>query len=237
MTIWAVVPAAGSGTRVGAATPKQYLEIAGRPLLAWSVDALLASDRVEACVVALAPGDIGAAALSLFDHPRIRRCEGGATRAASVAAGIAALDARDDDWVLVHDAARPCLPLSALDTLIDTVLASGVGALLAQPQSDTLKRADARGRVVETLARDGLWRAQTPQMFAVGALRGALASAAAAGAEVTDEASAMERAGFPVQVVEGPSCNLKVTYADDIELANHWLQAQQSAAHTVEVEL
>jgi len=237
VSIWAVVPAAGSGSRVGAATPKQYLEIAGRPLLAWSVDALLASDRVEACVVALAPGDTRAAALPLFDHPRIRRCEGGATRAASVAAGLAALDARDDDWVLVHDAARPCLPLSALDSLIDRVLASGVGALLAQPQSDTLKRADARGRVVETLARDGLWRAQTPQMFAVGALRGALASAASAGAEVTDEASAMERAGFPVQVVEGPSCNLKVTYADDIELANHWLQAQQSAAHTVEVEL
>ena len=159
------------------------------------------------------------------EHDRVRCCTGGDTRAASVAAGIAALGAGPDDWVLVHDAARPCLPLDALDLLIDRVSGSGVGGLLAQPQSDTLKRADASGRVLETLPREGLWRAQTPQMFRVGELGAALAAAQEDGVTVTDEAQAMERAGHPVQVIGGPACNIKVTYAGDLAIAASWLAA------------
>jgi 2-C-methyl-D-erythritol 4-phosphate cytidylyltransferase len=173
----------------------------------------------------LALSETVAAALpeSLAGDPRVHRCLGGDSRAASVANALAALPAADDDWVLVHDAARPCLPLPDLERLIDRVLDTGVGALLAQPVSDTLKRGDAAGRVSGTVPRDNLWRAQTPQMFRVGELSRALAAAAASGAAVTDEASAMEAAGHPVQLVEGPACNLKITYGDDLPIAAAWL--------------
>jgi 2-C-methyl-D-erythritol 4-phosphate cytidylyltransferase len=223
MSLWAVIPAAGAGSRMGSATPKQYLPLHGRAILSWSIEALLACERLRGCMVALAADDELAGTLSLFEHPRVQRCVGGLTRAQSVANGIRALNAAADDWVLVHDAARPCLPASAVNRLVDSVLDSGVGGLLAQPQTDTLKRADDSGRVLETLPREGLWRAQTPQMFRVGELLQALQAARDDGAEVTDEASAMERMGYAVQVVEGPACNLKVTYADDLQLASHWL--------------
>lgn len=225
--IWAVVPAAGSGSRLAADRPKQYLQLRGKPLLDWSLAALLASDRLQACVVALAEREIAAANFSLRDDPRVRLCIGGASRAESVAAGLAAIDGEDDDWVLVHDAARPCLPLADLETLIDSCLASGLGALLAQPVAETLKRAAAvehgKRRVLATVDRADIWRAQTPQMFPLGALREALAEALAAGYPVTDEASAMERAGHPVHLVEGSAANLKVTYPADLALAEFWL--------------
>jgi 2-C-methyl-D-erythritol 4-phosphate cytidylyltransferase len=226
MTLWAVVPAAGSGSRMGADAPKQYLSVHGRTLLELSVAAVLADTRVRGCVVALPPGDAAARRLELFDDPRLRACDGGATRAQSVRRALASLDAAPDDWVLVHDAARPCLPPDALATLIDRVLECGEGGLLAQPQTDTLKRDDGAGRVQQTLPRDGLWRAQTPQMFPVQALCAALDAAAAADAEVTDEASAMERAGHPVQLVPGPACNIKVTFAEDLAFVSAWLQRQ-----------
>ena len=206
MTLWAVVPAAGGGSRLGAAVPKQHLDL-----------------------VALAVDDRHGDALPIFGDRRVRRCSGGATRADSVAAGIAALATGDGDWVLVHDAARPCLPLAALEALIDRVLEDRVGGLLAQPQTDTLKRADAGGRVLETLPREGLWRAQTPQMFPAAQLARALAAARDAAVEVTDEAAAMERLGLPVQLVEGPGCNIKVTYRDDVDAAAQWL-ARRAAA-------
>lgn len=227
MTLWAVVPAAGSGSRMGAATPKQYLAVHGRTLLELSVEAVLADPRVSGCMVALAPGDPRAEELPLFHDPRVRACVGGATRAQSVRRGIEALACADGDWVLVHDAARPCLPAAALAELIDRVLEAGEGGLLAQPQTDTLKRADDDGRVRETLPRQGLWRAQTPQMFPAAALATALDAAAAAGLEITDEAMAMEHAGHAVRLVPGPACNIKVTYPEDLSAVAAWLARGQ----------
>lgn len=228
MTVWAVVPAAGGGSRLGAGIPKQYLLIAGKHMLSWSVEALLACERVAGCMVALAADDAHGPAL--FDDPRVRFCVGGATRAESVTAGLEALDANRDDWVLVHDAARPCVLPECIDRLIDKVLDSGDGGLLAQRQADTLKRADATGRVLETLSREGVWRAQTPQMFRVGELMEALEAARGDGLEVTDEASAVEHLGRPVQVVEGAGSNLKVTFADDVLVAKQWLRARAELA-------
>ena len=156
----------------------------------------------------------------------IRYCAGGKTRADSVAAGLNALDAAPGDWVLVHDAARPCVPREDIQRLVAGVREAGLGGLLAQPLADTLKRGDRAGRVQSTLDRSFLWRAQTPQMFPVEALRRALARALGDGVRVTDEAAAMERAGHPVQLIEGSAANLKVTYPEDFALAEFWLRRQ-----------
>lgn len=223
-TIWAAVPAAGSGSRIGSGTAKQYLELHGRPIIDWSVSCLLASDRIRACAVALPEGHAARPQSGVLADSRVLCCTGGASRAASVAAALDVLPGEPADWVLVHDAARPCLPRDDLEKLMDRVQASGVGGLLARPQTDTLKRADGGGRVTATVSREGLWCAQTPQMFRLGELRAALANAETAGSSVTDEASAMELAGHPVQLVEGSPRNLKVTYPADLALAGYWLQ-------------
>lgn len=223
--IWAVVPAAGSGSRMAQSQSKQYLPLYGRSLLDWSVAALLDYAGLRGCVVALPEGDLGREQSAVLSDPRVQLCAGGASRADSVAAGLGALPAGDEDWVLVHDAARPCLGQAELEALIETVTASGVGGLLATPVTDTLKRGSAEGRVTETLDRDMIWSAQTPQMFRVGELRTALHQAAHENLKVTDEASAMEAAGFPVQLVRGAGSNLKVTYALDMQLAAFWLKA------------
>lgn len=236
--IWAVVPAAGSGSRFSSTLPKQFSELLGRPLLDWSVQALLRCERVHACVLALAEEEsravtAGDAALEIYAHPRVMVCAGGASRAESVAAGLQAIDGNDDDWVLVHDAARPCLPLRDLENLIDRCLVRGIGGVLAQPVAETLKRAatsslpgeDAAVLVDATVDRDNMWRAQTPQMFPLRLLRESLAKALRANSVVTDEASAMELAGYPVQLVEGSAANLKVTYPEDLALAKFWIQA------------
>ncbi len=225
---WAVVPAAGIGRRMGAATPKQYLELAGRALIAHAVGCLAGHPQIAAVVVALAAGDRW--------WPRVREAEGlaaiettgGATRADSVLAGLAALAGHADpeDWVLVHDAARPCLRGDDLERLIAAGAGHPDGALLAIPVRDTVKRADPAGRVVATVERSGLWRAQTPQMFRLGALREALAAALAAGHTVTDEAQAMERAGAAPLLVEGCAENIKVTTPADLALAELYLRAR-----------
>ncbi|WP_439107180.1 2-C-methyl-D-erythritol 4-phosphate cytidylyltransferase [Congregibacter sp.] len=222
--IWAVVPAAGSGSRLAESVAKQYLEIDGRSLLDWSVAALLSYSDLRGCVVALPETDLEIEREGCLRDGRVTVCAGGASRAESVAAGLRALPASDEDWVLVHDAARPCLSQSELQSLIEEVTTSGVGGLLAVPVTDTLKRADEESRVKTTLDRDAIWRAQTPQMFRVGELRGALAAAEDKGVAVTDEASAMEAEGFEVQLVRGSIGNLKVTYASDMQLAAFWLQ-------------
>ncbi|MFT7286281.1 MAG: 2-C-methyl-D-erythritol 4-phosphate cytidylyltransferase [Halieaceae bacterium] len=231
--LWAVVPAAGSGSRMGSATAKQYLRLLDRSVLEWSVGSLLGCELLEACAVALPAADVANAAeglkLPILSDPRVLLCSGGDSRAASVAAALAVLPAEEVDWVLVHDAARPCLRLGDLDRLIAQVLAIGIGGLLAQPLTDTLKRSDGQGRVLATVDREGLWRAQTPQMFRIGELRRALATAAQTSRAVTDEASAMEMAGYPVQLVEGHPSNLKVTYAADLVSGAAWLVEQMAA--------
>ncbi len=218
---YALVPAAGSGTRLGASAPKQYLAVAGRPLLWHAVASLLAHPAIGRVVVVLHPDD------QLFEQQpwaqlggRIAalRC-GGATRAESVRNGLARLrdDLEDDDWVLVHDAARPCLTIELLQRLLETLDGDGIGGLLAVPVADTLKRSTADQRVARTEAREGLWRAQTPQMFRYGLLTQALDRADLA--SVTDEASAVEALGVAPRLVPGSERNIKVTYPEDLALA------------------
>jgi len=215
----ALIPAAGAGSRFGSSQPKQYSMVAGRPLLHHALRVLCNHPRISQVFVVLAPGD---AQFREFDWSAFTTLQplycGGATRAASVFNGLlAASDAiAEDDWVLVHDAARPCLTSHAIDTLMDTVGEDDNGGLLAVPVADTLKRADPDARVAGTESRDGLWQAQTPQMFRCRVLIEALH---AAGGEVTDEASAVERLGFRPRLVMGERRNLKVTYADDLALA------------------
>lgn len=216
---------------MGGELPKQYLEIAGASLLEHSLGALLACDQIEVVAVALHPQDTRAAAVALLANPRVLPVSGGAQRADSVLAGLAALRQQADpnDWVLVHDAARPCLGQEELNRLIEQVQNSGVGGLLAEPITDTVKQAGADARVLQTLDRDSLWRAQTPQMFRLGELHDALARALREGLAVTDEASAMEMAGYPVQLVPGSPRNLKVTRPADLELAAWYLATHSSA--------
>jgi 2-C-methyl-D-erythritol 4-phosphate cytidylyltransferase len=218
------VPCAGTGVRAGGDGPKQYRPIAGRPMVAHTLDALAAVPRLAATLVVLAPDDqrferevpqwIG-------DRARLARC-GGATRAASVGNGLVELarrGARDADWVLVHDAARCLLRPAWVERLIDACIDDAVGGLLALPISDTLKQADGE-RVAATVDRVGKWVAQTPQMFRIGALRAALAQA---GDTVTDEASAIEASGQRPLLVTGTLENFKLTWPEDFDLAERLL--------------
>ena len=222
---WAVVPAAGTGTRMDSGLPKQYLEIAGVTMLEHSVKALLACERVHGVVVALHADDKRAIELPVFSDKRVQRVTGGEHRSDSVLAALGALLVQGelDDWVLVHDAARPCLQVVELRRLIDRVCASGTGGILAEPMVDTVKQAGDNGRVLRTLDRNRLWRAQTPQMFRLGPLYAALEGARKQGLSITDEASAMELAGQPVQLIMGSPRNLKVTLPADLELAAWYL--------------
>jgi 2-C-methyl-D-erythritol 4-phosphate cytidylyltransferase len=229
---WAIVPAAGQGSRFGAELPKQYVAVLGRPLLSWTLSALLAEPRIDGVVVALARGDRRWRDLPEADDPRVRRCLGGARRELSVANGLEALTghARDTDWVLVHDAARPCLRGEDLDRLLTQLADDPVGGLLAAPVGDTLKRADASGRALETVPRAGLWRAYTPQMFRFGLLRRALRLCIERGRAVTDEAAAIESLGLRPRLVAGRTDNIKVTNPADAALAAAILR--QSAGQT-----
>ena len=217
----AVVPAAGIGARMDSDLPKQYLEIAGTTMLEHSVMALLACAQVHRVVVALHARDSRASELAVLSAQRVQRVTGGEHRRDSVLAALEALlpQAELDDWVLVHDAARPCLQLAELCRLIDAVVASDTGGILAEPMVDTVKQSGDDGRVRRTLDRSRLWRAQTPQMFPLGPLYAALAGAKKQGLSITDEASAMELAGQPVQLIRGSSRNLKVTLPADLALA------------------
>ena len=223
----ALVPAAGVGARAGCDLPKQYRLLDGQPMLRLAVQALLADPRIVQVRVAVSAGD-GWVEEALRGLPRtVWRACGGPTRAATVAAALADSGAAESDWVLVHDAARPGLPAQALARLIDACLRDPVGGLLALPVPDTVKRSAVRPDGCETVARtvdrEGLWLAQTPQMFRAGMLRDALAAAAASGAPITDEASAMEAAGHAPRLVQGHARNFKVTWPDDFDLMEKWL--------------
>lgn len=227
---WGVIPAAGLGSRMGGGQPKQYLLLAGATVIEHSLAALLAQPRLAGVAVALHPQDQRAAHLRCFEDSRVITAVGGAERSDSVAAALEALapTADPEDWVLVHDAARPCVDQRDIERLLERVLADGVGGILAEPLVDTVKRAGSDGRVLETLDRTSLWRAQTPQMFRMGELRDALDAAAAEGVRITDEASAMERAGLPVQLIPGSRRNLKITVPADLSLAEWYLAHPRS---------
>jgi len=226
---FALVPAAGTGTRMGGDQPKQYHLLAGRPMIRHALEVLCASPRIQRVFVVLAEGDdiwerfdwsgLGAKLSNL-------RC-GGATRADSVLNGLMAISAvaKADDWMLVHDAARPCLSPAQLDGLIEQVGNDETGGILAVPVADTLKRAGPDGRVETTVSRERLWQAQTPQMFRYGLLYEALSHSRV----VTDEANAMETLGHRPLLVAADASNLKVTWPSDLALAERILLERMEA--------
>lgn len=222
---WGVVPAAGVGRRMGGVQPKQYLELAGQTILQRSLACLLDSGVFEAVVVAVAESDDRWRALPAFGDPRVETTQGGAERADSVLSALRHLVGRATagDWVLVHDAARPLLRPATIRRLVKALATDPTGGILAQPVHDTLKSVNA-GQIEGTLDRSRIWRAQTPQMFRYSLLLEALSSAVAAGAAVTDEASAVERLGLRPRIVEGPSDNLKITRPEDLPLAAFYLE-------------
>lgn len=213
----ALVPAAGFGARMGNELPKQYLDLAGRPMIWHALSTLCANPNIKTVFAVLAPDD------EYFTRYDWSHCAGklaplycgGKTRAESVANGLLVSELEPDDWVLVHDAARPCLSAHLLARMIAELRDDPVGGILAVPVADTLKRADAQQRIAHTEPREGLWQAQTPQMFRAGLLAEALSRSQ----NVTDDASAIEAMGLQPRLVASDTSNFKVTYPQDIELA------------------
>jgi 2-C-methyl-D-erythritol 4-phosphate cytidylyltransferase / 2-C-methyl-D-erythritol 2,4-cyclodiphosphate synthase len=234
--LWAIVPAAGRGERFAAATPhnipKQYTQLLGSSVLEWSLRALLAEPRIHAVVVVLADGDSHWLPVAArLNSPKVLTAIGGAQRQHSVLNGLESLASRAaaDDWILVHDAARPCLSSNDISALADALQDQSElnGAVLAARIVDTLKRALPGS--VETVDRTGLWRALTPQVFAFAQLRRALKEAARDGVAVTDEAQAMERIGIRASLVPGSPFNIKVTRAEDLIVAADILKMRESS--------
>jgi len=218
----ALVPAAGFGARMGNELPKQYLPLAGQPMIFHALNTLCTSPEISTVFVVLTPGDtiFHTYGWSRFgDKLQTLYC-GGKTRAASVLNGLIASELEPDDWILVHDAARPCLTQAHLAKMIAELRGDEVGGILAVPVADTLKRADADGRILRTEEREQLWQAQTPQMFRAGLLAQALQQCS----HVTDEASAVEAMGLRPRLVAGDSSNFKVTYPQDIRMAEFILK-------------
>ena len=229
---WVIVPAAGSSRRMAASgQPKQYLQLAGRSVIEWALAPFLERSDCERIVVVLAEQDRHWSELPLARHPRLSTAIGGTERVDSVRAGLRALVAlaNDDDWVLVHDAARPCLRATDLGRLIDELADDGVGGLLAAPVVDTLKRSDANDRVQATVSRESLWRALTPQMFRYGVLDRALGAVSDSGAAPTDEAQAVEALGLQPRLVRGDPDNIKITLPEDVERAARVLASWSGA--------
>jgi 2-C-methyl-D-erythritol 4-phosphate cytidylyltransferase len=220
--ICAVVPAAGFGRRMQTECPKQYLSIGNKTILEHSVAALLAHPSVERVIIAISDGDLRFQQLTLANHPQITVVEGGAERADSVLAGLQA--AGNAQWVLVHDAARPCLHQDDLARLLTLRETSQVGGILATPVCDTMKRAEpGKTAIAHTVDRNDLWHAQTPQFFPRELLFDCLTRALNEGATITDEASALEYCGYHPQLVVGRADNIKVTRPEDLALAEFYL--------------
>lgn len=218
---WLVVPAAGTGQRMQSSLPKQYLRIRQRFVIDITLSRLLASDLFDGCMVALDADDRWWPTTDSSHDCRIETCTGGFARQDSVSAALRALSqhASQEDWVLVHDVARPCLALNDLRRLISELSDHPVGGLLATPVTDTLKRATPDQQVDVTVDRHDLWRALTPQMFRLRPLQSALSAAATGGVPVTDEASAIERMGAMPALVEGRADNFKITWPGDLAIA------------------
>jgi len=220
---WAIVPAAGSGTRMGGDRPKQYLPLHDKPILQHTLERLH-SAGVMGIVVCLAENDNNWSTLTL-PPCLVIPATGGSERCYSVFNGLCALQphAQPDDWVLVHDAARPCVRVADIAKLMKTLANHPVGGLLAVPVRDTMKRADNQGNILETVSRNGLWHALTPQMFRLQFLTEVLHNVIRRGELVTDEAQAMERFGYSPLLVEGHSDNIKITQPQDLLLAELFL--------------
>ena len=223
---FALIPAAGVGARMGASSPKQYLKIGGKPMLRHTLDAFQSSDLIAHTFVVVSPDDPFIDAVAPHHGVTVLRC-GGASRMESVRNGLAVLASTlsSTDWVLVHDAARPGLTAELIEKLITVTSDHEVGGLLALPVVDTVKRC-IDGEACGTVPRNGLWLAQTPQMFRFQLLRDALAAAVDPNT-ITDDASAVEALGLSPKLVEGHPRNLKVTLPEDIRIAEMYLAVSQ----------
>lgn len=222
--IWCVVPAAGRGQRFGAVIPKQYAPLVGVPMLIRTLDRLISHPRVAGLMVALADADEFWPGLDELEGKPVRTCVGGVERADSVLSALDALASQcnSDDWVMVHDAARPCVRHHDIDLLLEQGMVHPHGAILAAPIRDSVKRGSAGAAITESLDRSVLWRALTPQLFRYGVLRNALRAALSDSAvrpRITDEASAIELQGGQPLLVKGADDNIKVTSLHDLALA------------------
>ncbi|MDH5612012.1 MAG: 2-C-methyl-D-erythritol 4-phosphate cytidylyltransferase [Gammaproteobacteria bacterium] len=232
-SIWAVIPAAGIGQRMQSDIPKQYLPLAGSTVIENTIQRLLSAARVKGLVIALRHDDQYWDSLNINPAKPVLRAEGGAERCDSVLNAMKALAEREDfdvdnDWVLVHDAVRPCVRLDDIDQLIKQVMNSEAGGLLALPVRDTMKRqATGVALVQKTEDREGLWHALTPQLFPFSTLRNALIQAVIDDVIITDESSAMEYAGFAPLLIKGHEDNIKITRPNDLRLAELFLADQQ----------
>jgi 2-C-methyl-D-erythritol 4-phosphate cytidylyltransferase len=221
-----VIPAAGIGNRMETAIPKQYLPLSGKPMISYSIQTFFASPRIASINLALSPEDYFWRHLDLVANSRLQlHYTGGETRAQTVLNTLYALKSQVDaeDWILVHDAARPGLTLPLLDTLLDSLESDAVGGLLALPLADTLKQSNADVRVKSTIPRDDLWQAQTPQMFRYRLLTNALENF---DGTPTDEAQAVEALGLEPKLVTGSLRNMKVTYPQDMALMELFIQKE-----------
>ncbi|MFI3190532.1 2-C-methyl-D-erythritol 4-phosphate cytidylyltransferase [Crenothrix sp. D3] len=223
---WAVVPAAGVGKRMNADRPKQYLDLAGKTVIEHTLLRLLQADVFTAVAVAISEEDPYWSELSVASHEKIIRAKGGKERADSVLSGLHAIrdQATDNDWVLVHDAARPCITSADIHHLIDSLVNDEVGGILALPCADTLKNVEGKN-ILGTLDRSHIWRALTPQMFRYGDLKTAL-EIAIGNPAITDEASALELQGKQPKIVEGRPDNIKITRSEDLALAQFFMAQQ-----------
>jgi 2-C-methyl-D-erythritol 4-phosphate cytidylyltransferase len=230
---WVIIPAAGVGTRMRADRPKQYLQLAGKTVLEHTLNIFLEHPCIDGVMLALAAGDPYWPSLGIR-HPKLQLAEGGVERCDTVLYALDALatHAVAEDWVLVHDAARPCLRQDDLARLIDTLEDHPCGGLLGIPIADTIKRSNPQNEVEATVPRDRLWRALTPQMFRYAALREALQQARDKGLLVTDDASAMELSGMQPLMVEGHGDNIKITRPEDLMLAELYLMKDPSLEKT-----
>jgi 2-C-methyl-D-erythritol 4-phosphate cytidylyltransferase len=227
-----VVPAAGIGKRMQADCPKQYLQLSGKTIIEHTLTNLLEHHQVKRVIVVLNPNDTSFARLPIASHPRIEVVNGGQERCDSVLAGLNYL-ADDEEWVLVHDAARPCLDKVDLTALLQLAEQGSVGGILATPVRDTMKRAidvktNAQNIVKQTESRENLWHALTPQFFRLSTLKKAINAANKQNATITDEASAIELSGEKVILVEGRASNIKITQPEDLLLAEFYLTQQQA---------
>lgn len=227
LKFWGVVPAAGVGKRMQSDRPKQYLELAGKTVIEQTLSRLLQADVFTSIAVAISEEDPYWPELKITSDDRIIRAEGGRERADSVLSALKSLrnQADDNDWVLVHDAARPCITVRDVGLLIETLKDDEVGGILALASHDTLKNVE-NSSITETIDRSRIWRALTPQMFRYGVLSDALEEAAAKGSVVTDEASALELKGLQPKIVEGSPDNIKITRPEDLPLAKFYLEQQ-----------
>lgn len=226
---WAVIPAAGVGRRMGAGKPKQYLRLLNRTILEHSLIPFCEHPLIKGIAVVVAEDDDDWQTLAVSGHARIMRAPGGEERCHSVLNGLERLAefADTDDWVLVHDAARPCVTVADIDLLIAGVREHPVGGILALPVRDTVKQAGEDHEIRATLNRERLWRALTPQMFRLGLLKECVAAAAGDDLLVTDEAQALENKGYTPRIVPGGSHNIKVAKAEDLALAEFYLKNQE----------